>query len=190
MEIDHFVVTEDHEVTLTMIDMPTTGVRTENTVVYIKGAPLGRPQEVSGTNGTITFSARTAYSNGKISVKITLENGQTLTATSAEDYEILEPVWRPDEPSVMAITPREASPDSMVTLTGDHLSQVYAVALQNTGTSYLVARAQSSSERTVKFRVPRDADKMVGATVRVFIRTEAESRMRRTSVRLKISKAV
>jgi hypothetical protein len=187
MEIESFEISGDQEVTLKMVDMPKTGVRTENTTVYIKGAPLGKPDEISGTNGTIVFSARNAVSSGKISVKIRMENGTILTATSQEDYVMPEPEEGDDKPYVSGISPRSAVPGRVVTLTGNNLSHVTVVALQAAGAGYYTAPASNASEKSVSFRAPKTQSSQ-GGTYPVFIRTADESTMRRTTVSLIVAK--
>jgi hypothetical protein len=187
MEIESFEVSEGQEVTLKMADMPKIGVRTENTTVYIKGAPLGKPDEVSGTNQTIVFSARNAVSSGKISVKIQMGDGTILTATSQEDYVIPQPEEGEDKPFVSSISPPSGAPGALVTLIGNNLAHVNAVALQAGSAGYYTAPASQASEKSVKFRVPRTQLSASG-TYPVYIRTEGESIMRRTSVRFTVEK--
>jgi hypothetical protein len=59
MEIKNFQVADDHSVSLEMRDMPRE-VRTLNTTVYIAGAPVGQPEEVSFGQQLNTFFAGTS----------------------------------------------------------------------------------------------------------------------------------
>src|SRR5688572_5436839 len=91
MEITSFDVTHDHMVKLHMTDMPQMGVRPSNTKIFIGGVPVGDPElTIKGKEQEIEFFAGSSTQSGKISVMVSMENGE-LTAESAEDYTIEEP---------------------------------------------------------------------------------------------------
>jgi hypothetical protein len=128
VEIESFQVGPDKQVTLQMRNMPTTGVRTSNTTVYIAATPLGAPESVSGSRQTIAFSARTATHSGKISVIVMVE-GDQLECTSAEDYEFVPEPVVDTRPRTISITPSTASAGASITIKGRNLKNVKAVSL-------------------------------------------------------------
>jgi hypothetical protein len=136
-----------------MGEMPV-GSRTENTIVYIKGVPMGKPHEVSVTNQQIEFSAASAVASGKISVRIKLEAGEELTAQSAEEYR-LPKVTGKDRPKVTTVS-QQAKPNSLVTLTGRNLHKVNVVSIGGSKLSY-TCQVTSSEDTSLKFKVPHDA---------------------------------
>jgi hypothetical protein len=120
MTITHFVTDNAHNVTVYLEEMPKIGARVANTTVYIAGEPQGSPDEVSGTNGTVTFFAGSARTSGPISVMIDMQDGQ-LTATSAERYEVEQP-GQTHKP-VVTVCPTTAAVGETVTLRGRRLGR-------------------------------------------------------------------
>jgi hypothetical protein len=150
MEITSFEVSPEQDVTVQMKEMPQIGARTSNTTIYIAGSPLGHPDEVSGTRQTIVFSAASATQSGKVSVMIEMEDGEQLTATSAEDYTAPE-AHEESQPVVTRISPTTASPGTQMLLSGARLTLLDGVALgQNLKIGTLTAVTQTSAQ----FRVP------------------------------------
>ncbi|MFH0341469.1 MAG: hypothetical protein ACHBNF_04925 [Chromatiales bacterium] len=191
MEITSFDVSPDQYVTLAMNDMPT-GVRTENTLIYIAGIPLGKPDEVSVTNQEIKFSAASSGNSGKISVRATLENGKKLVATSPTDYTLKSPEDAPHPPRVRSVSPSATGQGSRATLRGENLADVQGVSLNDGYTNWYTCRAVQAAEdgTSVGFTIPQLQGTIEPGQEREYaigIKLSSSPVIVRTNVKLKVT---
>jgi len=182
MDIVRFDVGDTRMVTLHMSGMPE-GVKSSQTTVYIAGEPQGRAA-VYPSEQRIEFQATADARPGPITVMIDTDDGETLDAQSATDYDPHGGVPENQRPVVTGISRTSAAPRERVTLKGRNLGHVTSVGF-DVGAGYRVALTPGPQPTYVAFTVPDDVTPSEHP-YQLFIKTQSSGGFLRTNQALTV----